>query len=375
MKVLVIGAGASYSTADVEAGVVDGLRAEGVEVALYPLDRRISASSAFLNQCWRTAKKQGAGAEHKPTTADVLLHAVQDSLTKALLHDVDWVLVVSSMFVPRPFVEVMKRAGLRVALLFTESPYDLEREMLWAEQADIVWTNERTSAPALRRVCPRSFYLPHAMRPEIHKPFDELDATMPAHDVVFVGTAFQERIELLEAIDWTGIDLGLYGQWRELGRSSPLRPFVRGGVTDNVKTAALYRRARIGLNLYRQSMGWGKNARRITCAESLNPRAYELAACGCFHVSDARPEVREVFGDLVPTFKTAAECESLIHRWLADDAGRAKVAAALPQTVREHTWQARAAAMMPRFEPAAVEALERQIAALRARLDKQGAAA
>jgi spore maturation protein CgeB len=375
MKILVIGAGASYSTADVEAGVVDGLRAQGVEVALYPLDRRISASHAFLSQCWRTAKKQGAADVQKPTTADALLHAVQDSLTKALLHDVDWVLLVSAMFVPRPFVELLKRAGLRVALLFTESPYDLEHELRWAEHADLVWTNERTAVPALRRACPRSFYLPHAMRPEIHKPFHEFDGTMPAHDVVFVGTGFQERIELLEAIDWTGIDLGLYGQWKELRRSSPLRRFVRGGVTDNVKTAALYRRARIGLNLYRQSIGWGKDARRITCAESLNPRAYELAACGCFHLSDARSEVREVFGDLVPTFKTAFECESLIHCWLADDAGRTKVAAALPRTVRDHTWQARAAAMMPQFEPAAVEALERQVARLRERLEKQGAAA
>jgi hypothetical protein len=374
MKVLVIGAGASYSTADVEAGVVDGLRAQGVEVALYPLDRRIAASETFLRQCWRAAKKQGREVE-EPTNADMLLHAVQDSLTKALLHDVDWVLLVSSMFVPRPFVEVMKRAGLRVALLFTESPYDLEHEMRWAEHADLVWTNERSAVPALRQVCARTFYLPHAMRPEVHKPFDENDVYMPAHDVVFVGTAFQERIELLEAIDWTGIDLGLYGQWRELRRSSPLRPFVRGGVVDNAKAASLYRRARIGLNLYRQSMGWGKHARRITCAESLNPRAYELAACGCFHLSDARPEVREVFGDLVPTFKTPSECESLIHRWLADDAGRTKIAAALPRTVREHTWQARAAAMLPQFEPAAVEALERQMARLRTRLEKQGAAA
>jgi spore maturation protein CgeB len=374
MKVLVIGAGASYSTADVEAGVVDGLRAQGVEVALYPLDKRIVASTVFLHQCWRAAKKQGADASQKPTTADALLHAVQDSLTKALLHDVDWVLCVSSMYVPRPFVEVMKRAGLRVALLFTESPYDLEHETRWAEHADLVWTNERTAVPALRRVCPRTFYLPHAMRPEIHKTFNEFDATMPSHDVVFVGTAFQERVELLEAIDWTGIDLGLYGMWKGLSRSSPLRQFVRGGVTDNVKTAALYRRSRIGLNLYRQSMGWGKDARRITCAESLNPRAYELAACGCFHLSDWRPEVREVFGDLVPTFKTPAECESLIHRWLADDSGRTKVAAALPRTVREHSWQARAAAMLPRFEPAAVEALERQMSQLRARLERQGAA-
>jgi spore maturation protein CgeB len=357
MKVLVIGAGASFSTADVEAGVVEGLRAQGVEVALYPLDRRIAASSEFLKRCWKRAKAANVDVE-KPTSADALLHAVQDSLTKALLHQVDWVLLVSGMFVPRPFLEILQRAGLPVALLLTESPYDLDREVLWAETSDVVWTNERTSVYGLRQAQPRTFYLPHAMRPDVHcVPNDVPD--VPAHDVVFVGTAFQERIELLSAIDWTGIDLGLYGQWKALAARSPLRRFVRGGVVDNARTAALYQRAKLGLNLYRESQGWGKHAARVTGAESLNPRAYELAACGCFHLSSARAEVAEVFGDLVPTFRTAHECEALIRQWLADDVGRASVARRLPDTVTGHTWTARAAKMAADLHAALPVALDR----------------
>jgi len=367
MKVLVIGAGASYSTADVEAGVVEGLRSQGVEVALYPLDQRIAASSRFLRQCWRDAKRRNAAVE-RPTPADILLHAVQDSLTRALLHDVDWVLLVSAMFVPRPFVEILTRAGLRVALLLTESPYDIEQELRWAEHADLVWTNERTAVAALRQICPHTSYLPHAIRPDVHTPGGQADARVPAHDVVFVGTGFPERVELLEAIDWSGIDLGLYGQWGGLGSRHTLRRFVRAGVVDNTTTAALYRRAKIGLNLYRQSVGWGKHAPRVTCAESMNPRAYELAACGCFHLSDFRAEVSEVFGDLVPTFRTAFECEALIRRWLVDAKGRRATAARLPGTVASHTWQARAAQMLPHFQPAAIDALERQLARLARRL-------
>jgi spore maturation protein CgeB len=357
MKVLVIGAGASFSTADVEAGVVEGLRAQGVEVALYPLDRRIAASAEFLKHCWKKAKAERSDVE-QPTSADALLHAVQDSLTKALLHQVDWVLLVSAMFVPRPFVEILQRAGLPVAILLTESPYDLDREILWAESADLVWTNERTSVYGLRQAQSRTFYLPHAMRPAVHRVPDE-SPDAPAHDVVFVGTAFQERIELLEAIDWTGIDLGLYGQWKALSRRSPIRQFVRGGVVDNARTAALYQRAKLGLNLYRESQGWGKNAPRVTGAESLNPRAYELAACGCFHLSSDRAEVSEIFGDLVPTFRTAQDCERLIRHWLADDVGRAIVSRQLPETVVGHTWTARAAKMAADLRATLPMALDR----------------
>jgi spore maturation protein CgeB len=373
MKVLVIGAGASFSTADVEAGVVEGLRAQGLEVALYPLDRRINASVQFLKGCWRRAKAENANVE-KPTSADALLHAVQDSLTHALLHRVDWVLLVSAMFVPRPFLEILQRAGLPVAILLTESPYDLDHEIRWAESADLVWTNERTSVYGLRQAQPRTFYMPHAMRPSVHRVADQA-SDVAAHDVVFVGTGFQERIELLEAIDWTGIDLGLYGQWKALSRKSPLRPFVCGGVVDNTQAAALYQHAKIGLNLYRESQGWGKDAPRVTGAESLNPRAYELAACGCFHVSSARAEVSELFGDLVPTFRTAQDCEALIRRWLADDEGRLWVAHQLPARVTEHTWTARAAKMAADLHGTLPVALERVASQVRHRQSAQQVAA
>jgi spore maturation protein CgeB len=89
-------------------------------------------------------------------------------------------------------------------------------------------------------------------------------------------------------------------------------------------------------------MGWGKHAPSIQHAESLNPRAYELAACGAFHLSTYRQEVEEVFGDLVPTFTTPLEAEALIRTWLVDPAGRAEIAAQLPACVAESSWRTRA---------------------------------
>jgi hypothetical protein len=65
-----------------------------------------------------------------------------------------------------------------------------------------------------------------------------------------------------------------------------------------------------------------------------------------FHLSDYRPEVAEIFGDLVPTFTSPAEAETLIRRWIADDESRARVAAQLPACVAEASWVARAATVI-----------------------------
>jgi hypothetical protein len=342
VKVLVIGGGASWSIKDVENGVVDGLRQAGVEVGRYALDRRIQVSGDYLDWLCERAKANDAKTAD-PTALDVQVHALRDALGNALGNGVDWVIFVSCMFVPLPIVQLFRASGLPVAMVMTESPYDLEQELIWGRQADLVWTSERSVVQTFAAVGPAAHYLPHAWREDVHQPASAGD--VPAHDVVFVGSCFDEREELLSAIDWTGIDFGLYGNWQRLDADHPLRAHLREETIDNDRAAALYRRAKIGLNLYRVSKGWATGAPRIAHAESLNPRAYELAACGCFHLSQYRAEVDEVFGDLVPTFSTPAGCEAMIRRWLADDAWREAVAVQLPAAVEAHTWRARGAQM------------------------------
>lgn len=343
MKVLVVGPGASWSTADVEAGLVFGLKRHGVDVIRYALDGRISGAQRWLFSAWRQKKKTDPDIE-KPTFADVFYQAGMGVLERALRHQVDVVLVVSAMYLHPDVIVLMRRAGLLVTVLFTESPYDIEKELNVARLVHGCWTMERTVVDTFKSVCPNAAYLPHAWHPERHHPSADGDPGTPEHDVVFVGSAFRERVEWFRSIDWTGIDLGLYGQWDSLGPRDRLRQYVRGNCTANVLASALYRRAKVGLNLYRQSKGFGRFAPRIAAhsAESLSPRAYELAACGVFHVSESRREVSEVFGDLVPTFTSPTEAAALIRSWLADDAGRATVAAQLPAVVAESSWVHRA---------------------------------
>jgi len=304
----------------------------------YRLDQRIDRSHRWLNCNWRKTRRTNPSID-RPTTADVFYQAGIGALEMGLRHQVDCVLVVSAMFLHPDVIILMKRAGLKVVVLFTESPYDQERELAIAKLVDGCWTSERTSVEAFAAVNPRSGYLPHAWHPERHgQGTDGADVDVPSHDVVFVGTGFYDRIAWLDSIDWTGIDLGLYGNWQHLGSRNVLRRYVRDGVVDNAKAAALYRRAKVGLNLYRTALGWTATTPIVTAADSLNPRAYELAQCGAFHVSTYRAEVPEVFGDLVPTCTEPFEASALIRSWLADPEGRARVQEQLPACVAESSW-------------------------------------
>jgi spore maturation protein CgeB len=341
LRVLLAHPGASWSTADVYEGLIYGLRAHGVTVIPYRLDTRIEASTKALHWLWRTKKKTDPTLE-KPNTADVMYHAGVGIVEMALREQPDVVLVVSAMLLHPDVIKMLKRAGLRVTVLFTESPYDHEHEMRTAALVDGCWTNERTVVPEFRKVNPRSGYLPHAWHPLKHYASSQVPGDVPSHDVVFVGSGFTERVAWFNAIDWTGIDLGLYGTWKGLGLNKQVAACVKDGPVSNEYASALYRRAHIGLNLYRRSKGWGRNAPPIAHAESLSPRAYELAACGSFSLSDYRAEVAEVFGDLVPTFTTPTEAAALIRLWLHDADGRARIAQQLPACVAESSWVVRA---------------------------------
>jgi spore maturation protein CgeB len=348
LKILLLHPGASVSTADYYSGYLGALRRLGHEVTEYRLDNGIELGTGFLEYAWRRRKKYDLGAE-RPTLEDRWYWAGKDSVLIALDRRVDWVVIVSAMYLHHRIPLLMRRAGLRVCLMLTESPYDDAQQGPYARLADAVTTNERASLDTLRRFNPNVSYLPHAYDPERHAPYrPDIEPDVAAHDVVFVGTLFQERIEVLSAVDWDGlgIDLGLYGIHDLLPPRHRLRRYVRGGMVDNAETVALYRKAKIGLNLHRTSRGFGKDAPRTLVGESLNPRAYELAACGVFTVSDYRAEVPEVFGGLVPTFRDPAELGPLLTRWLADDGGRAAASARLPVCVAGRTFDARAASLV-----------------------------
>lgn len=354
---LVVHPGASYATGDLHIGYVRALRALGVEVKEYALDQRLDDNDRYYKWLY---KKKGLG---RPTWELVVTKACADIVPQALYHNVDGVLVISGMFLAPDFLVLLKRAGVRTAILLSESPYDdkeqariLARRERGEPIVDVAFTNERASLPYLRQFHPNVQYLPHAFDPETSRP--DVIGDVPSHDVLFIGTMFEERAELLAGVDWEGIDLGIYGYTDNLPSRHRLRKYVRGKIVPNHLAQAYYRAAKINLNLYRTSRGFGRGVEHIDHAESLNPRALELAACGAFHLSTDRAEVHEVFDTssypLVPTFPDgdAKELSWLIREWLPAEEERRANEAELPAAVSGHTYAARAADLMATIEAA-----------------------
>jgi spore maturation protein CgeB len=349
MKILMVQPGASWSTADCYTGIVAALQRQGTEVIQYALDRRIEAFTSWLMWQWKHAKKK----IDKPNHLDAVYLAGVGVIEKALYHDVNWVFIVSGSYMHPSFLTMLRRAHVKIAILFTECPYDDEWQLAFAPLADVCFVNDRVSVQRFRTVNRQTYYWQHAYDKYKHTVQVEEEPEVLAHDVVMVGTGWEERVKLFEQVDWSGIDLGLYGTWELASKDSPLRPYIHEAVTPNATTAALYRKAKIGINIHRSSIGYGKGAPKIAVQPySLGPRCYELAACGTFYISDWRPELVAVFGDTVPTFTTANELEAQIRFYLAHPDERKAIAAKLPDLVARHTFDSRVVD--------ALEILERQ---------------
>src|SRR4030065_2583401 len=93
-------------------------------------------------------------------------------------------------------------------------------------------------------------------------------------------------------------------------------------LVDNAELIKYYCGTKIALNHHRTIVG--KDSRgeelHIDQAYSLGPRAYEIAACGAFQLcDDTRPELQEVFGDSVATYRDGGDLRDKIAYYLSHD--------------------------------------------------------
>lgn len=349
LKILMMHPGASWSTHDVFEGLRFGLSYHGAATAQYKLDVRIARMSEWLMFNWEKSKLPET---EKPNARDIQFKAASDIIQRAVYTEPDWIFIVSGMYVDIKIVEVLKRCGFKLAILLTESPYDDDAQVEFIEPFDAVFTNERASVERLRTRNPNTHYLAHAWHPAAHvrqHPLVLANSGIPESDVLFIGTGFEERCQLLSAIPWGqpasgNAELSLYGHWTDLDDYATLKSAIRGETIDNPVAARMYQRARVNLNLHRTSKGISSDGTaHIVHAESLNPRCYELAACGAFFLTDPRAELTDVFGpDLIPTFDSPDTLAEQLRIWRDAPAAREAVVKAAFDAVQPHNWVARA---------------------------------
>ena len=163
----------------------------------------------------------------------------------------------------------------------------------------------------------------------------------------FIGTRYPERAALFDAVDWSGINFVERSVSTE--RRGDLTAILNS-VTDNRDTAAYYRGAKIVINHHRTSADLASGTHIAhDAAQSLGPRAYEIAACGAFQLcDDSRDEYYDVFGADAPTYRSgdAADLERQLRHYLANDSERERWIAAMRDAVTPHSWINRAAQLL-----------------------------
>ena len=350
MRIVVIHPGASFSTHDVHMGVVWGLRANGAEVIEYRLDKALQISGALIHAA--------VAADALESPVDVFGLASAEAVGTIVHYEPDAVLVVSGGNFPLMRVAGLarlsqqRRVPFPIALYDTEAPYVTPGMAKAARQYTTLFTNERSAVARYEH--PDAHYLAHAYHPHTHTP-GPAEADL-ATQALFIGTAFPERRALFDAAVALGAPITRHGiLWDEMEGHAG-QTISPEGTIDNADAVRWYRSTQIAINHHRTSRVYGSNEHiDASEAQSLGPRAYELAAVGAFQLCDnSRAELIDLFGDTVPTYQ-AGDADSLARQvayWLDQPERRRDVAAAARERVQPHRWDTRAAFVLEVLEAA-----------------------
>jgi spore maturation protein CgeB len=333
MRALVVRPGPAFSVADVANGWVSGLRANGVEVVDFPFDDRMGFyATAHIDRDGEMVR-----CFENPEHAARL--AADGILAAAYKFWPDLVIIISGFFVPPDTYHLLRSRGHKVVLLHTESPYEDDRQLLRTPHADLNVLNDPTNLDRFKALAP-SVYIPHAYDPTIHHPQPADPAA--ASDFCFVGTGYPSRIEFLEQVDFTGIDVALAGNWQAADSHSPLLKHLAHDVGEccpNDQTAILYASTKASANLYR------KEATESCDGWAMGPREVELAAIGTFFLREPRGETDEVL-HMLPTFDGPEDFGEKLRWWLTHDTTRIEAARLARLAVADRTFQAHAARLL-----------------------------
>lgn len=107
----------------------------------------------------------------------------------------------------------------------------------------------------------------------------------------------------------------------------------------------MYCASQIVINLHRSpdDESYNLNSRKIP-ALSVNPRTFEIAACGAFQLSDERADLSSLYapGEEMITYSSPEDFLAKVEYYLRNPEQRSEIALrAMQRTLRDHTYEAR----------------------------------
>jgi len=192
--------------------------------------------------------------------------------------------------------------------------------------------------------CKHHAFVPTGCDPELHRPIVLSDADRSTFEceLGFAGAGYRNRNHLFAGL--TDYDLKLWGvDWQ----APELQRCIQGGNTrfDNEDLVRIVSGAQININLHASATHNGVDPEY----DAVNPRVFEVAACGGFQLSDACQGLDRFFDpeSELPVYHDLQELRSRIDHYLAHPEEREAVAqCARERALRDHTYDVRAKAML-----------------------------
>ncbi len=189
-----------------------------------------------------------------------------------------------------------------------------------------------------------ALYLPLAAEPSFHRPLElaAVEKRKFGSQVSFLGAGYPNRRLAFRRL--LGRDFKLWGSdWD--GDAALAAVLQRGGERIAPEDAVkIFNASEVNLNLH-SSVSIDP---LVSGGDFVNPRTFELAACGAFQLVDQRALLPELFApDELATFTTVQEMEALLDHYLArPEERRAMAERARARVLRDHAYARRMQALL-----------------------------
>jgi spore maturation protein CgeB len=193
---------------------------------------------------------------------------------------------------------------------------------------------------------PNAFYLPLAADPGVHRPLEltPVERRKYGSEISFVGAGYPNRRLAFRQL--AGFDLRIWGN--DWDGEATLAPYLqRGGERiETEEVVRVFNATAINVNLH-SSVRPGV---LVGDGDFVNPRTFELAACGAFQVTDRRALLPELISeDELALFSDMPELIHRIEFYRFNPEARAEMAAqARARVLAEHTYVHRMQVLMER---------------------------
>ncbi len=238
-----------------------------------------------------------------------------------------------------PALEHLRRKKFLTAMWFVENYRHLTYWQQLAAGYDFWFViQQEPCIAALKQAGAKEVrYLPMAADPSVHRPLELTQAEREEYgsDVSFVGAGYANRREIFPRLlghDWT---FKLWGnEWD--GATELTSVLQRNGVRIDTDTCQkVFNASAVNINLH----SWA-GAGLDPDGDFVNPRTFELAACGAFQLTDRRSLMPGLFTESeMATVSSPDELPEKITRWLHEPEQRVAMAAqARRRVLAEHTY-------------------------------------